>query len=79
MKALKDKKKFGKDKKPKNPNCKVFGIGKGKEFRKYERTWLKLLNHKKLFHIPLTTEEMTKIASDTYLKFMYNRIYDISI
>lgn len=34
MKALKDKRKFGKGKKPKNRNCKVFGICDGKEYRK---------------------------------------------
>lgn len=79
MKTLKDKKKFGKNKKPKNPNCRVFGIGKGKEYRKYERKWEKLLKHKKLFHIPLTTEEITKIKTDICLKFIYKRIYDISI
>ena len=37
MKALKDPKKFGKGKKPKNRRCKKFGISLDKELRKMLR------------------------------------------
>lgn len=57
MKTIKDKRKFGWNKKPKNSNCKVFGYSLPKEIRKEERKLLKLINHKILMHIPLTSEE----------------------
>ena len=58
MKALKDKRKFGKGKKPKNRNCKVFGICDGKEYRKQKRQLIKQIKHKLLFCIPLDEEEI---------------------
>lgn len=57
MKTIKDKKKFGKNKKPKNRNCKVFGVCKDKEYRKWERQLIRQIKHKILFHIPLNEEE----------------------
>lgn len=61
MKAIKDKKKFGWDKKPKNRNCKTFGYSLGKEFRKEERKLKKMINHKMLMKIPLTFDEVKYI------------------
>lgn len=57
MRAMKDKKKFGWNKKPKNHRCKVFGYSLPKEIRKEERKLLKLIKHKILMYIPLTLEE----------------------
>lgn len=58
MKALKDKKKFGWNKIPKNHACTVFGVGQGKEYRKWERKFIKSIQHKLLKCIPLTLEEL---------------------
>lgn len=69
MKALKDKKKFGKDKKPKNRLCLKFGYCYGKEYRKYKRQTIKAIKHKLLFKISLSEEE-AKIVKlwNLYLK-----------
>lgn len=58
MRAIKDKKRFGKDKKPKNRNCKVFGYSYPKESRKYRRKLIRQIKHKLLFRIPLNEEEI---------------------
>lgn len=49
MRTFKDKKKFGKDKIPKNRNCKKFGYSIGdKEYRKNARKQLNKINDDKL-------------------------------
>lgn len=57
MRTLKDKKRFGWGKIPKNHACKKFGIGDGKEWRKQRRRRIKNIKHKLLKCIPLTPEE----------------------
>lgn len=61
MRTIKDKKKFGKDKKPKNRNCKSFGACDGKDYRKWKRQLIKQIKHKLLFHIPLNEEETNNL------------------
>lgn len=61
MKAIKDKRKFGKGKKPKNRNCKVFGVCKGKEYRKWERQLIRRIKHKLLFKISMNEEEIKNL------------------
>lgn len=56
MKAVKDKKKFGYNKQPKNKTTRK-GYQFDKEERKYRRKFLKLIKHKIEFHIPFTEEE----------------------
>ena len=57
MKTLKDKRKFGWNKIPKNNACKTFGVREGKEYRKWRRTLIKSIKHKLLKCIPLTPSE----------------------
>lgn len=57
MKTLKDKKKFGKGKTPKNRNCRIFGYSYPKDSRKWHRKLVKQIKHKLLFKIPLNEEE----------------------
>lgn len=56
MKTVKDKKKFGYNKKPKQ-KTKRKGYQFDKEQRKYRRKFLKLIKHKTNFNIPWTDEE----------------------
>lgn len=61
MRTLKDKRKFGKGKKPKNRNCKVFGACYGKEYQKWKRKLIKQIKHKLLFNISLNEEETNNL------------------
>lgn len=61
MRAIKDKKKFGWNKIPKNHLCKVFGYCYGKEARKQIRREERSIGHKLLKHIPLTESEIEEV------------------
>ena len=62
MKALKDKKKFGWDKPPKNRNCKKFGV-------QYNYQKDRQLLHKLLFHID--DWKTCKVSSDIICDIKY--------
>lgn len=53
----KDTKKFGKDKIPKNRNCKKFGYSDDKEYRKNFRKTVKFLKNCIVHHIPFNPEQ----------------------
>lgn len=57
-----DSKKFGWGLKPKNRRYKTSVPAWYKEQRKRERTFLKSIKHKVLFHIPITDEELRQLA-----------------
>lgn len=73
--TLKDKKKFGKGKKPKSRSCKSFGYCKGKEERKFERKIKKAVKHKCLFHI-----QMTDLEESYFIEMIkYKKLYCIPL
>lgn len=65
MKAVKDKKKFGYNKKPKNKSTRK-GCQFDKEQRKQRRKFIKQMKHKCNFNIPWTEEE-----KDIYLNLKF--------
>lgn len=60
MRTVKDKKKFGWNKIPKNHSCKKFGYCEGKLYRKYKRRLARAIKHKLLMGIPLTQFDITR-------------------
>lgn len=61
--AYADAKKFGWGLKPKNRRYKTSVPAWYKERRKRERTFIRSIKHKVLFHIPITEEELKQLPS----------------